>query len=147
MIRPFLALVCCIAAGCQSDVPEETYDVNHPFDRVLVVQDSSSTSAQRARTGLESIVRQHANVPSAVDALATMGIRCLTSGRSLRCTYVRHHNTRGKGLVQRWRYEFVADVEFGGRIEMVRRVCIAARWINPPAGVTPGDEPRYCDES
>jgi hypothetical protein len=146
MIRPLLALArCLIAAGCQSDVPEETYDVNHPFDRVLVVHEPPLPVARRARENLEAHVEGMTTTRQTVDGLSRLRINCETVGRTLRCRYERGHTTRGKGLVQNWRVEFVADIDIGRRSGKVLRTCFTMTEVMQPPDTAPARIPTLCD--
>jgi hypothetical protein len=133
MIRAAFAIALCLAtAGCQSDVSEETYDANHPFDRAMTDRDDQSTIAGRARTNLET----HVGVGEPTAALArrflAMRIACKESGRTLRCVYRRNHSVTGKGLVTRLRWTFIADIDLRRRADKVWQVCIESEIVDPP---------------
>ena len=135
MFRPVLALACalaCALAGCQSDIPEETYDLNHPFDRAMTVHDPPSTVAGRARLNLEAHVGAAESTAALLRRLSAMQIACSASGREMKCVYVRQHNVTGKGLVTRLRQTFVADIDLRRSVEKVWRVCIETEVVETP---------------
>jgi hypothetical protein len=133
MIRPLLALACCLAAaGCQSDVPEETYDVSHPFDRALAEPSRAGSPAARAYTHLSSFIARVKTTREAIDDLGKLRIECMESGALLRCTYSRFHRVTGKALVQLWQVEFSASINFDRSSANVRRVCFSFRVVSPP---------------
>ena len=148
MIRPLRVLAFCLAAaGCQSDVPEASHDVDHPFERVLAIDEPPLTMAERARLNLDARLRQTRTVHSVVASLSEIGIVCATERRMLRCTYVRLHATRGKGLLTRWLVRFVADIDVTQSRTRVRRVCLYWTVLNTPANSPPLEYAPMCDSA
>ena len=137
MIRPLRVLAFCLAAaGCQTDIPEEKYDLDHPLDQVLVTVEPTVPLAVRARANLQTRIGASVSRDEAQARLRSFGIDCRSTGSGLECNYARYYVVNAKGLPTRWRAEFNATVVVGNARVRVTRLCLT--WSIPKGVVDAG---------